>query len=190
MMRSQLAALRLRNPATTLTTVPPASTSTVYSAHLADLAAQILYSSPLPSVDGLPVFILNAAALPDAQDTDYDALLPYVLARLPDEEELIGGLKYELVFFAGGSSDGAAGTRKGRPGVGWFFQAYHILSRAMRKRLRKMYIVHEKNWIRILIEMFSTVVSPKFRKKVVHGETQADTSTARLLDSLFGNMRS
>ena len=60
----------------------------------------------------------------------------------------------------------------------------------MRKRLRKMYIVHEKNWIRILIEMFSTVVSPKFRKKVVHGETQDDASTARLVDSLSGNVRS
>lgn len=190
MMRSQLAALRLRNAPSALTTIPPASTSTVYSARLAELAARILYRSPLPSIDDLPVFILNAAALPDAHDTDYDALLPYVLARLPDEEELIGGLGYELVFFAGGSSDGVAGTKKGRPGVGWFFQAYHILSRAMRKRLKKMYIVHEKNWIRILIEMFSTVVSPKFRKKVVHGETQADEFTARLLDSLFRNVRS
>lgn len=168
-MRSQLAH-KLRSASIPLSTVPPAPTSTEYSASLATLAAHILYPSPLPSPHDLPVYILNAAALPDAKCTNYDALLPYVLAQLPDEEQLIEGQGYELVFFAGGSADGPATTKKGRPGWGWFFQAYHVLSRAMRKRLQKLYIVHEKNWIRILIEMFSTVVSPKFRKKVIHGE--------------------
>ena len=168
-MRSQIAH-KIRSASIHLSTVPPSSTSIEYSATLATLAAYILYPSPLPSPDDLPVYILNAAALPDAKSTNYDALLPYVLARLPDEEQLIEGQGYELVFFAGGSANGLTTTKKGRPGWGWFFQAYHVLSRAMRKRLQKLYIVHEKNWIRILIEMFSTVVSPKFRKKVVHGE--------------------
>lgn len=169
-MRSQLA-LRLRSASIPLSAVPPAPTSIEYSTQLADVAARILYRSPLPSQDDLPVFILNAAALPDAKDTEYDALLPYVLARLPDEEELIGGQGYEVVFFAGGSHDGsrATATKKGRPGWGWFLQAYHVLSRAMRKRLKRLYIVHEKNWIKILVEMFSTAVSPKFRKKIIHG---------------------
>lgn len=169
-MRSQLA-LRLRSTSIPLNAIPPAQHSDEYSTDLADLAAKILYRSPLPSQADLPIFILNAAALPDAKNTDYDALLPYVLARLPDEEELIGGQGYELVFFAGGSSDGPTATKKGRPGWGWFIQAYHVLTRAMRKRLTKLYIVNEKNWIRILIEMFSTAVSPKFRRKIVHGKS-------------------
>lgn len=170
-MRSQFA-LRLRSTSIPLSAVPPAANSIEYSTHLADIAARILYRSPLPSQDDLPVFVLNSAALPDAKDTDYDALLPYVLARLPDEEELIGGQGYEVVFFAGGSNDGSrvTATKKGRPGWGWFLQAYHVLSRAMRKRLKKLYIVHEKNWIKIFVEMFSTAVSPKFRKKIVHGK--------------------
>ena len=100
----------------------------------------------------------------------YDTLLPYVLARLPDEEELIGGQGYEVVFFAGGGANGATAVRKGRPGWGWFLQAYHVLTRASRKRLQSLYIVHEKKWVRVLVEMFSTVVSPKFRKKIVHGK--------------------
>lgn len=41
----------------------------------------------------------------------------------------------------------------------------------MRKRLQKLYIVHERGWVRILVEMFSTVVSPKFRRKIVHVST-------------------
>lgn len=198
-MRSTLTRLRAPSQSHHLTSIPPPATSTDYSLPLANLACRILYQSPLPSNDGLPVYILNAAAFPDAKTVDYDALLPYVLARLPGEEELIGGEGYEIVFFAGGTggpeggdraragsagsngggrgkdetgqgagSGGTAGKRS-RPGWGWFLQAYHVLSRAMRKRLRKLYVVHEKGWIRVVMEMFATIVSPKVRKKVLHG---------------------
>lgn len=170
-MRNQLTH-RLRSASQpVLSAVPPSPTSRDYSLHLANRAVRILYRSPLPSQNDHPIFILNAAALPDAKDVDYDALLPYVLARLPDEEELIGGHGYEIVFFAGGKSNGATSAKKARPGLGWFLQAYHLLTRATRKRLQKLYIVHEKNWIRLLVGMFSTIVSPKFNKKVVHGKT-------------------
>jgi hypothetical protein len=77
------------------------------------------------------------------------------------------GFEYEVVFFAG-DGDGSATSKKHRPGWGWFLQAYHVLSRAMRKRLQKLYIVHEKAWVRILTEIFSTIVSPKFRRKIYH----------------------
>lgn len=181
-------------PSRHLSSIPPPTTSTEYSASLAALAACILYRSPLPSANDLPVYILDAAAFPDSKQIDYDSLLPYVLARLPAEDELIGGAGYEIVFFAGWSgtdtrrkrstsSVGARGdgsevkdcgsgtaNKKSRPGWGWFLQAYQVLSRAMRKRLMKLYVVHEKGWIRILMEMFATVVSPKMRKKVIHGK--------------------
>jgi len=172
-MRSQVAK-RLRSNSIPLTSVPPAPSSPEYSTPLANLAARILYRSPLPSHNDLPVYILNSWAFPDPIETDYDALLPYVLARLPDDEELIGGQEYEVVFFAGGggglSGNEAGQNRKSRPGWGWCLQAYHILTRATRKRLQKLYIVHEKNWVRVLVETFATLASPKFRKKVVHGK--------------------
>lgn len=134
---------------------------------MAKAATSILYRSPIPSKEGRPVFILNAAAMPDTHETDFDALLPYVLARLPEEDDLLKGYEYEVVFFAGDGDNGAT-TKKHRPGWGWFLQAYHVLSRAMRKRLQKLYIVHEKAWVRILTEIFSTIVSPKFRRKIYH----------------------
>lgn len=165
-MRSHLAN---RLGSSSLSTVPPPQTSSDWSRSLAKAAASILYRTPLPSQAGLPIYILNAAALPDADEVDYDALLPYVLARLPGEEKLLSGTEYEVIFFAGGGADGATTSRKNRPGWGWFVQAYHVLSRAMRKRLQKLYIVHE-SWVRILVEMFSTIVSPKFRRKIVHGK--------------------
>ena len=158
-------ASRLRS--SSLSAVPPPQHSSNYSPDLAKIAASVLYRSPLPSHEGRPVFILNAAALPDSHEADYDSLLPYVLARMPEEDELLKGFEYEVVFFAG-DGDGSVTSKKHRPGWGWFLQAYHVLSRAMRKRLQRLYIVHEKAWVRILTEIFSTIVSPKFRRKIYH----------------------
>ncbi|KAI5266796.1 hypothetical protein E4T47_08176 [Aureobasidium subglaciale] len=162
-------ATRLRS--TSLSAVPPPQHSSDYIHDYAETAASILYRSPLPSESGLPVYILNAAAFPDAFEVDYDALLPYVLARLPGEEELIAGEEYEVVFFAGGQPESATSEKKNGPGMGWYLQAYHVLSRAVRKRLQKLYVVHERSWVRVLIEVFGTIVSPKFRKKIVHVST-------------------
>ncbi|KAI9773846.1 MAG: hypothetical protein M1840_006071 [Geoglossum simile] len=167
-MHSHLVQRLRRN---SLSSVPPQRSSPEYSTALADLSAHILYRTPLPSQSNLPIFVLNAAAFPDAKEVDYDALLPYVLSRLPGEEELIGGKGYEVLFLAGGGDDGTTAAKKGRPGWGWFVQAYHVLTRAMRKRLQKLYIVHERAWVRVLVEMFSTIVSPKFRKKIIHVST-------------------
>ncbi|KAF2872279.1 divergent CRAL/TRIO domain-containing protein [Massariosphaeria phaeospora] len=159
---------RLRS--SSLSAVPPRPDQREFSVDLAKAAESILYRSPIPSTENRPVYILNAAALPDSREADYDSLLPYVLARLPEEDELLRGFEYEVVFFAG-DSDGSPTTKKNRPGWGWFLQAYHVLSRAMRKRLQKLYIVHEKAWVRILSEIFSTIVSPKFRRKIIHAST-------------------
>jgi Rho GTPase-activating protein 1 len=156
---------RLRS--SSLSAVPPPRQSSDYSTDMAQAAISILYRSPIPSKEGRPVYILNAAAMPDTHETDFDSLLPYVLARLPEEDELLKGEEYEVIFFAG-DGDNTATSKKHRPGWGWFLQAYHVLSRAMRKRLQKLYIVHEKAWVRILTEIFSTIVSPKFRRKIYH----------------------
>ncbi|KAK3113987.1 hypothetical protein LTR53_008161 [Teratosphaeriaceae sp. CCFEE 6253] len=176
-MRTALAAAanrratRNRARSTSLSTVPPADTSNDYLPQLAAIAASILYKSPLPSKDGRPIYILNAAAFPDAWEVDYDSLLSYVLARLPGEDELLSGTEYEIVFFAGGQPEGATTEKKQGPGMGWYLQAYHVLSRATRKRLQRMYIVHPRTWVRVLIGVFGTVVSPKFKRKIVHVST-------------------
>jgi Rho GTPase-activating protein 1 len=167
-MRSHLKQ-RVRGRSISTVTVAPSPSSPEYSLPMAKAATSILYRSPLPSPSGHLIYILNAAALPDTHEVDYDTLLPYVLARLPGEDELVGGAEFEVVFFAGGPTDGATSTKKNHPGVGWFVQAYHVLSRAMRKRIQKLYIVHQRAWVRMLVEIFSTVASPKFRRKIVHG---------------------
>ncbi|KAK3647879.1 hypothetical protein LTR56_007853 [Elasticomyces elasticus] len=176
-MRTALAAAanrratRARARSTSLSTVPPADTSNDYLPELAAVAASIIYKSPLPTKEGRPVYILNAAAFPDAFEVDYDSLLSYVLARLPGEDELLSGTEYEVVFFAGGQPDGATTEKKQGPGMGWYLQAYHVLSRATRKKLQRLYIVHPRTWVRVLIGVFGTVVSPKFKRKIIHVST-------------------
>ncbi|KAH7085176.1 divergent CRAL/TRIO domain-containing protein [Paraphoma chrysanthemicola] len=180
-MRAKVAS-RLRS--SSLSAVPPPRQSSDYSTDMAKAATSILYRSPMPSKEGRPVFILNAAAMPDTHETDFDSLLPYVLARLPEEDDLLKGYEYEVVFFAGDGDTGAT-TKKHRPGWGWFLQAYHVLSRAMRKRLQKLYIVHEKAWVRILTEIFSTIVSPKFRRKIYHASSLTNLAQQIQLENLL-----
>lgn len=170
-MRAALRSSTHRRRSSSISTVPPPRSSSDYSSEHAAIAASILYRSPLPSQSGLPIYILNAAAFPDAYEVDYDTLLAYVLARLPGEEELIAGEDYEIVFFAGGQPDSATSEKKTGPGLGWYLQTYHVLSRAIRKRLAKLYVVHERSWVRVLIEVFGTIVSPKFKKKIIHVNT-------------------
>ena len=160
-----------RQRSASLSTVPPAQTDNDYHPELAAIAASILYRSPLPSKSGRPIYVLNAAAFPDAFEVDYDSLLSYVLARLPGEEELLSGTEYEIVFFAGGQPDGATTEKKQGPGMGWYLQAYHVLSRATRKKLQRLYIVHPRTWVRVLLGVFGTIVSPKFRRKIIHVNT-------------------
>lgn len=164
-----------------ISTVAPPPGSADHNPQMSKAATSILYRSPLNSKLNHPVYILNAAALPDTNEVDYDTLLPYVLARLPGEEELVHGAEYEVILFAGGPVEGATSAKRSHPGVGWFLQAYHVLSRAMRKRIQRLYIVHQRTWIRMLFEVFSTVASPKFRKKIVHGMYYSNymTSAAR-----------
>lgn len=157
-----------RDRSNSLSTVPPATDSDDYVPELAAIAATILYRSPLPSSEGRPVYVLNSAAFPDAFEVDYDSLLSYVLARLPGEDELLSGTEYEIVFFAGGPLDSATAEKKQGPATGWYLQAYHVLGRALRKKLAMLYIVHPRTWVRVLLNVFGTVVSPKFRRKILH----------------------
>ncbi|KAF8475031.1 hypothetical protein BDZ91DRAFT_759117 [Kalaharituber pfeilii] len=179
---------------------PPPRSSPAYDLNLATLASKVLYrSGPDPSGSGGPLLILCASAFPDTRYVDYNKLLPYVLSELPADDELVDGVGYSVVFFAGAGGDvkpggdshgpvspGAGGegssgvpavTRWNRPAWSWSLQAYNLLSRAVRKNIRKLWIVHERAWVRILFEMLQTVISPKFKKKVVHVATLSELAT-------------
>ncbi|KAL8763796.1 MAG: hypothetical protein Q9184_000498 [Pyrenodesmia sp. 2 TL-2023] len=142
---------------------PPPPTSPHYSPDLASLAARILYPNPLPSAtSNLPLYILSATAFPSARSTSYDDLLPYILARLPSNDDLLAGLEYEVIFFAHPAED-----KKKLPGWQWLVHTYGLLSRVLRKRLKRLWVVGAERWVRVLVEGVMTVVgTAKGRRKV------------------------
>ena len=148
---------------------PPPPSSPDYSPSLAKLASRILYPNPLPSsTTHHPLYILNSSAFPDARETSYDDLVPYVLARLPAEDDLLAGQQYEILFFAKASADDATKDgKKKRPGWQWCVQTYQLLSRILRKRLSRLWIVGAESWVRMLVEGVMVISGGKGRKKVV-----------------------
>ncbi|KAL8802690.1 MAG: hypothetical protein Q9182_003648 [Xanthomendoza sp. 2 TL-2023] len=152
---------------------PPPPTSDYYSSTFAALAARILYLNPVPSsTTHLPLYILNAAAFPDAREISYDDLVPYVLARLPAEDDLLAGQQYEILFFAKASADEPSGksakdAKKKWPGWQWYVQTYQLLSRVLRKRLSRLWILGAESWVRVLVEGVMVMGGGKGRKKVV-----------------------
>ncbi|KAL9605011.1 MAG: hypothetical protein Q9219_000199 [cf. Caloplaca sp. 3 TL-2023] len=147
---------------------PPPPSSPHYSPSLATLASKILYRNPLPSsTSNLPLYILNAVAFPSTRSTSYDDLTPYILARLPHEDDLIAGLQYEIIFFANTSEDDKGKGKKKMPGWQWLVQTYGLLSRVLRKRLRRLWIVDAERWVRVFVEGLLVMTSGKGRRKVV-----------------------
>ncbi|KAI5810432.1 hypothetical protein BZA77DRAFT_327974 [Pyronema omphalodes] len=148
-----------------------------YDPALAQMASKILYRSGRCPVSSGPLLVLCAAAFPDAAETDYNALLPYVLSNLPGDEELMGEQDgYSVVFFAGGSEK-KEGQTAGRPTWKWTLQAYTLLGRAVRKKIQRLWVVHEKSWIRTILEIMVGVVSVKFRRKIVHLSTLSELAS-------------
>ncbi|KAK9378377.1 uncharacterized protein V2V93DRAFT_376057 [Kockiozyma suomiensis] len=115
---------------------------------------RILYPTAVEDpVTNTPLFILNSTALPSPRDVSYNLLLPHLL-------DVVAGLDYSIVFFAGGAVH--------RPTWAWMIHTYSSLDRDIRKRLKRLYIVHENWWVRTIMEMVAGAVSGKFRKKAVH----------------------
>ncbi|KAI0248596.1 Rho GTPase activation protein [Lactifluus subvellereus] len=103
-----------------------------------------------------PMVVLNASALPDPRDIDYDALLSRILSYL----DLYVESDYTVVFFAAGS--------KYTPGWNWMWKAYRSLSRKYRKNLKRLYIVHSNFFSKMLFSLAGAFISPKFFRKIMY----------------------
>ncbi|KAH9986621.1 hypothetical protein BJV77DRAFT_1145577 [Russula vinacea] len=103
-----------------------------------------------------PMVVLNASALPDPREVDYDVLLSRILSYL----DLYVESDYAVVFFAAGS--------KYTPGWNWMWKAYRSLSRKYRKNLKRLYIVHSNFFSKMLFSLAGAFISPKFFRKITY----------------------
>ncbi|KAI0056573.1 Rho GTPase activation protein [Artomyces pyxidatus] len=109
-----------------------------------------------------PMVVLNASAMPDAREVNYDVLLARILSYL----DLYVESDYTVIFFAAGS--------KNTPGWNWVWKAYRSLSRKYRKNLKRMYIVHSNFFTKMLFSLAGAFISPKFFRKITYIDTLSE----------------
>ncbi|KAI0033134.1 hypothetical protein K488DRAFT_78077 [Vararia minispora EC-137] len=106
--------------------------------------------------------IINASAMPDAHDVNYDILLtcetPLILPTVESD--------YTVVFFAAGN--------KHSPGWNWVWKAYRSLSRKYRKNLKRLFIVHSNFFSKMLFSLAGAFISPKFFRKITYVDTLSE----------------
>ncbi|PCH39832.1 RhoGAP-domain-containing protein [Wolfiporia cocos MD-104 SS10] len=109
-----------------------------------------------------PMVVMNASALPDPREVNYDILLARILSYL----DLYVESDYTVVFFAAGG--------RHTPSWNWVWKAYRSLSRKYRKNLKKLFIVHSTFFTKMLFSLAGTIISPKFFRKITYINTLSE----------------
>ncbi|KAJ7704972.1 hypothetical protein B0H17DRAFT_921035 [Mycena rosella] len=109
-----------------------------------------------------PMVVVNASALPDPKEVNYDLLLSRILAYL----NLYVESDYTVVFFAAGG--------RHTPGWNWVWKAYRSLNRKYRKNLKRLYIVHSSFFSKMLFSLAGAIISPKFFRKLTYIPTLSE----------------
>ncbi|KAJ3891785.1 Rho GTPase activation protein [Lentinula edodes] len=109
-----------------------------------------------------PMVVINASALPDPREMNYDLLLSRILSYL----DLYVESDYTVVFLAAGG--------KHSPGWNWVWKAYRSLSRKYRKNLKRLYIVHSTFFTKMLFSLAGAIISPKFFRKITYLDTLSE----------------
>lgn len=132
----------------------PAACSKMSESRIENIAKQVVQESKtFDPATRLPLVVVDSTALPEHQSEEYQSIVEKVIDRLPKHD-------YVMLFFACGAPS--------KPSWSWVARTYSMLERHTKKRLRKVYIVHESWWVRAVTEMLRGVVSSKFRKKLIH----------------------
>lgn len=118
------------------------------------LARKIVYETD--TVDPqtrLPIVVIDSSSLPEPSSKSHSVLFPYLVNNLPKTP-------FVLVFFACGAPQ--------RPSWSWATKTYAMIERDVKKRVRKVYVVHESWWVRAVTEMLGGFISTKFKAKIHH----------------------
>jgi Rho GTPase-activating protein 1 len=120
----------------------------------------------------LPLVVVDSTALPPPDSDRFSQCVSSAIAKLPKSN-------YVLLFFACGAPS--------KPSWSWVAKTYAMLERPTKKRIKKIYVVHESWWVRAMIEMLRGVVSSKFKSKIVH--VSSLSQLAQLIDITLINIR-
>ncbi|KAF7306821.1 Rho GTPase-activating protein 8 [Mycena indigotica] len=129
--------------------------------NLDDVISRMIFQAGV-DFETRPMVVVNASALPDPKECNYDLLLSRILAYL----NLYVESDYAVVLFA-------AGVRH-TPGWNWVWKAYRSLNRKYRKNLKRLYIVHSSFFSKMLFSLAGAIISPKFFRKIAYITTLSE----------------
>lgn len=129
--------------------------------NLQDVMAKMIFQAGV-DFETRPMVVIDASALPDPREVNYDLLLSRILAYL----NLYVESDYTVVFFAAGG--------KHTPGWNWVWKAYRSLNRKYRKNLKRLYVIHSSFFTKMLFSLAGAIISPKFFRKISYVNTLSE----------------
>lgn len=126
------------------------------------MVERVVYGTPTFDPETrLPLVVIDSTALPKSPSEYPTDLASQAIERLPQTP-------HALVFFACGAPN--------LPSWAWMSKIHAMLSRDVKKRVGKVYIVHEPWWLRASTQVMraSGMVSAKFGDKMVHAATLSE----------------
>ncbi|XP_064396567.1 rho GTPase-activating protein 8-like isoform X2 [Halichondria panicea] len=108
--------------------------------------------------DGRMVIVFSACRLPDSYLINHQRLLEYIFHTLEQYVEQ----DYTVIYFHNGFSS------SNKPSLGWLKQVYQGMDRKYKKNIKRFYIVHPTNFIRVFYYILKPLISYKFGQKLVY----------------------
>ncbi|BFZ54363.1 hypothetical protein PYCC9005_001397 [Savitreella phatthalungensis] len=129
--------------------------------------ASNLWSMAKSSEGQRPLLILTLAAMPDPEFTAPDLLVEEAIHIIEEATQHTDDRRYDLIVFCAGVS------RESRPSLAWIVRAFKHIPRRYKKSIARLYLVHQRTWIRVATQVLEHLVSAKFHRKIHHVETLA-----------------
>ncbi|PVV04159.1 hypothetical protein BB560_001347 [Smittium megazygosporum] len=117
----------------------------------------LLYQAGI-DCEGTPILVFTETFLPDPEVISHDQLFLIFKKKL----NFFVKNDYILVYFAN--------NKVKEPSFPWLLNAYNELERKFKKNIKRMFIVHPSSWTRMVLNFFSTIISPKFYSKLYYAE--------------------
>jgi Rho GTPase-activating protein 1 len=121
-----------------------------------------------------PVIVVSACNLPESYKISHDILFSYALIVLDKYVEN----DYTIVYFHHGL------TSSNKPDMKYLRQAYKEMNRKYKKNLKKLYIVHPSNFVKLVLVLMKPFLSVKFGRKIVYVNRLSDLEETLYLDQI------
>ncbi|CAI8000737.1 Rho GTPase-activating protein 1 [Geodia barretti] len=124
--------------------------------------------------DGRPVIVISACRLPPSYAINHDVLLrygKYFLDKIVEQD-------YTLLYCHHGLRS------HNKPSFSWLRKVYAEMDRKYKKNIKKVYVLHPTNFIRVMLSLMKPFLNYKFGRKLSYVNRLAELEQVLYLDKL------